>query len=135
MKGPFLITSIAVVLMTSVAFASNGLVPQCDGPNCTICDLIKLAHNVINYAIQISFVLAIAMVVFGGYNILTSAGSEEKVTQGRKIIWYAALGLALVLGSWAIINTFFLIVAKVSWNEIPENCGLPGISTDIKGSE
>lgn len=139
MKKLLIVSGAVMALLSSTAFASNGLVPQCDGPSCTICDLIKLAHNVINYAIQISFVLAIAMVVFGGYTLLTSAGSEEKVTSSRKIMWYAVLGLALVLASWAIVNTFFLIVTKAPskwpWNEIPGNCAETGISTDISGEE
>lgn len=136
MKKLLFATGIAIALLPLVTSA-QGLVPQCDGPSCTICDLIRLLHNVINYAITISFVLAIAMVVFGGYNILTSAGSEEKVTQGRKIIWYAVLGLALVLASWAIVNTVLQVIigAKTPWpwNEIPGNCAATGIKTDISG--
>lgn len=140
MKKFLFVTGIAIALLPLVTSA-QGLVPQCDGPSCTICDLIKLAHNVINYAIQISFVLAIAMVVFGGYTLLTSAGSEEKVTSSRKIMWYAVLGLALVLASWAIVNTFFLILVKApsvlpwKWNENPGNCAATEIKTDISGEE
>lgn len=124
MKKFIFVASVAMLLPFMTM--AQGLVPQCEGPQCTICDLIQLLHNIINYAMQISFVLAIAMVVYGGYMLLTSMGSEEKVTSGRKIIWYAVLGLTLVLASWAIINTFFLIVTKAPskfpWNDIPDNC-------------
>lgn len=119
-------------MSASVTLAA-GLVP-CEGATCSICDLIKLVHNVITYAIELSFALAVGMVVFGGYHLLTAGGSEEKVTQGRKIVWYAAVGLAIVLSGWIIVNTIFMILTKSSsWTQIPDDCGLPGISNTLGG--
>ncbi|MDO8584529.1 MAG: pilin [bacterium] len=130
MKKFFITSSIAFLANTSIVSAA-GIVPQCEGVTCSICDLIKLAHNVIQYAIQLSFALAVGMVVLGGYYLITAGGSEEKVTQGRKIVWYAVVGLGIVLSGWVLINTMFQILIKSPsprpWNDIPDDCGLPGV--------
>ncbi|GEM_PF-4767971 len=138
MKKSFITSSIVFLANTSIVSAA-GLVPNCEGVSCSICDLIKLAHNVITYAIELSFALAVGMVVFGGYYLLTAGGSEEKVTQGRKIVWYAAVGLGIVLSGWVIINTIFQILIKSpsprpwKWNVIPEDCELPAVVNTMTG--
>lgn len=134
MKKLFAITSISLLLLTQLAFAADtGRFVTCDGPDCTVCDLIKLVHNVINWLIQISFVVAVVMVMYGGYVIMfTGATSPDAVSKGRKIIFGAVVGVAIILSAWVIVNTVLQTIIGVQtpwpWNAIPENCAPPGSS-------
>lgn len=128
MKKLFLIILIGIIAATQLAMAADfGRFVTCDGPECTVCDLIKLVHNVINWLIQISFVLAVAMVVYGGYVIMfTGATSPSAVSKGKTIIGGAIAGVAIVLLAWVIVNTVLQSILGVKtpwpWNSIPNDC-------------
>ncbi|MBI5466571.1 MAG: hypothetical protein HY974_04790, partial [Candidatus Kerfeldbacteria bacterium] len=49
--------------------------------------------------------LALAVVIIGGYRILTAAGNAENFAQGKKMIVYAILGMFIAVGSYAILAT------------------------------
>ncbi len=42
--------------------------------------------------------IAFLMLIWGGIQIMTAAGSEEKVKQGKKTITYTLIGYAIILG-------------------------------------
>ncbi len=57
------------------------------------------------YLISIAGIVAGIMIVWAGTKWLTSAGSPEKITDAKKKIGNAVLGLILVLGSYVILQT------------------------------
>lgn len=68
--------------------------------------------NARDYALQITnFVLgflgliAILIVIYGGFLYLTDAGKAEQAEKGKKAITYAIMGILIILGSYAIVNT------------------------------
>lgn len=130
MKKLFITSSIAFLANASIVFAA-GLVPECEGISCTICDLVKLANNLIGWLTQASLAVAVLVVGIGGYFILTAGGSEEKVKRGRQIIWSAVIGVAIILAAWVLVNTFLQILMKSPspwpWNKIPEDCRPLGV--------
>lgn len=58
------------------------------------------------YTIQIILgvlgVIFLAYMVYAGYLILLSGGNEEKITQGKKVIWQAVLGSVIILLAFSI---------------------------------
>lgn len=58
--------------------------------------------------------LTLAMMVWGGFQWLTSAGSPEKVKKGTQTMLWAVIGLILVLGSYVLVSVVlnFLAGAK-----------------------
>jgi hypothetical protein len=48
--------------------------------------------------------LAVLFLLYGGFNILTAAGDEEKVKKGKTIIIQAALGLLVIFLASSIIT-------------------------------
>lgn len=58
-------------------------------PIAVICAIVKLLQT-------IALPLAIVMVVWGGIQIMTAAGSEERVTSGKKTIMWTVIGYAIV---------------------------------------
>jgi hypothetical protein len=67
-----------------------------------ITDLVTI---LIEYALDIVGVIAVAMIVYGGFLYITSGGDENKAKQGTQIITYAAIGIIVVLAAVVIVRT------------------------------
>jgi len=99
------------------------LVPNCSGPTCTFCHLLQLAQNVINFLLTLSLFLAVIFIVWGAIMMMLSAGNEKNFESAKKIMTGAVIGVAVVLGSYIILNTFFLLISgqpNFPWYKI--NC-------------
>ncbi|MBI4232287.1 PKD domain-containing protein, partial [Candidatus Peregrinibacteria bacterium] len=68
-------------------------------------DLREFIIKIVNYALGFLALLAVLIVIYGGVLYLTAAGEEEKTTTGKKAIFYAVIGLIIVMGSFALVNT------------------------------
>ena len=66
--------------------------------------IFRIVLNVIEIALQIVAYAAAGFIIYGGFKYLTSAGSADRVTAGRKIITNAVIGLVLSFASVAIVN-------------------------------
>lgn len=62
-------------------------------------------QTVVNYALSFLGLFAIIMVIYGGVLYVLSRGDEDMAGKGRKTITYAGIGIIIVLGSFAIVNT------------------------------
>lgn len=61
----------------------------------TIGDLIRVALSLLG-------VVAVVIILIGGFKWMTAGGNEEKVTEARKLIFSGIIGLAIILSAWAI---------------------------------
>ncbi|MFA6549912.1 MAG: PKD domain-containing protein [Candidatus Gracilibacteria bacterium] len=61
--------------------------------------------KVVNFALGFLGLIAVIIIIYGGIRYVTSAGENDGVEKGKKSIMYAALGLVIVMGSYAIVNT------------------------------
>lgn len=61
---------------------------------------------IIAYVVQIVMgtvgIVFVAYTVYAGYLLLTSGGNEEKVSQGRRMIFHSILGVLICLSAFAI---------------------------------
>ena len=102
--------SIALLLIALIPFSADarGLVP-CGGngePACEVCHLYNLAKNIIDFLLwSVATPLLVVALLAGGFFWLTSAGSEEKISRGKNILFSAVVGFAIAFGAWVIINT------------------------------
>jgi uncharacterized membrane protein len=53
---------------------------------------------------DIAVPLSVIMVLVGAFKLITSSGDPEKVSEGRKTILYAAVGLAVALVAGGIVS-------------------------------
>jgi hypothetical protein len=49
--------------------------------------------------------LALVMMVWGGFQWLTSAGNDEKVKKGTQTMMWAIIGMVIVLASYLLVST------------------------------
>jgi len=93
-------------------------------PDCQLCHFFVLAKNIITGSLQAVAILASLFVVIGGILILTSGGSPEPMTKGKKAILFAVIGVVVALVAWVIINTVIGLLVNPDvfpwpWNKIP----------------
>ncbi len=66
--------------------------------------LSKTIANVLNILSLMVGVLAVVMIIVGGFRYVTSGGKQESVSAAKSTILYAAVGLAIVALSQIIVH-------------------------------
>ena len=97
---------------------------NCSGTACGKGELQQLAVDVIQFMINLSISVAVLFFMWGGFLFLTSAGSEERISNGRKAMTAAVVGLVIVLVSWIAVSTFLSFFTNCTgdwWNPSLEN--------------
>lgn len=61
--------------------------------------------TIINFFLGFLGLLAVIMVIYGGFLYVSSAGNEENVNKAKKILLYAVLGIVVIIVSFALVNT------------------------------
>ena len=140
MKRNFFIFAVVVLIFGFLAPQTQaaGLVP-CGGieePPCTLCHIFVMFKSIIDYALQVIVpILAVLIIVYGGFLLLTSGGDPVRAMSARKILTSVVIGLALVFCSWLIINSFFLLIGVADWTGLREgwfiiNCEVREVQPD-----
>jgi hypothetical protein len=63
-----------------------------------------VAKNLIQIILGFLGIIAVVIILLGGFKWMTAAGNEDKVGEAKKIIIAGVIGLIIILGAWAIAN-------------------------------
>lgn len=74
--------------------------------NCGFNDFVQLFINLAQWGLGILAGLALLVMVWGGFTMLTSLGNQEKIREGKLTVWGSLLGISIVLTSWILIGFF-----------------------------
>jgi len=58
--------------------------------------------RIINVALGFLGVIAVGIVLLGGFKWMTAGGNEEKTEEAKKLLGAGVIGLVIILMSWAI---------------------------------
>lgn len=61
--------------------------------------------TIVNFFLTFLGLLAVVMVIYGGFLYVSSAGNEENVNKAKKILLYAVVGIVVIIVSFALVNT------------------------------
>ena len=79
--------------------------------------------KVLNFALSFLGIIAIAMLIYAGFLYVTAMGEDGQVEKSKKILGYSAVGIVLILASYALVNTFIKGVASGGDYEVCyQNC-------------
>ncbi len=67
-------------------------------------DPAQIIGRVIKGILGVVGAFALLMVVYGGIMMLTSAGQSEKIEKGKKVLIWAVIGTAVILGSYVLVG-------------------------------
>lgn len=106
--GALLIGIAAFVPLPTYA-ATDVIAPACDGSSSKICtsrgdDPKVIAKYVVNALLYILGLVSVIMIIIGGFKYTTTAGDAAAVKSAKNTIFYAVIGLAIALLSFAIVN-------------------------------
>jgi hypothetical protein len=112
----------AVLLVLALAPAavsaqtSTGSAGACSSPQTTVASgqsyasstseqLGKCVSQIYLWSLGVGGVLALIMIVLGGYYVMTAAGNAAQVSKGKSYIYSSLIGLAILLGAYLILST------------------------------
>lgn len=100
---------LALLLPHADTFAQNatgsGLIDPRDKPDDVIgSDFRTAVIGIINYFLGFLGLIAVAFVIYAGVLMVTSQGEDENTGKAKKILLYAAIGIIIILMSFAIVN-------------------------------
>lgn len=75
-------------------------------------DFRSLLLTFVDFFLGFLGLLAVLMVIYGGFLYMTAAGEETKTETGKKVILYAVIGIAIILISFALVNTVISQIAN-----------------------
>ncbi len=78
--------------------------PLCPAGNNNCVTPQGLIGRVINAVLGLVGTIALVMFIYGGFLWMTSQGNEKQVTTGKNILIWAALGMALIFLSYAMVR-------------------------------
>jgi len=93
----------------------------------TVTGLPQYIGVVYNFSIGLLAILALLMVVMGGFSWITAAGNETKITAAKTTLVQAIIGLVIGLGSFVLLNT-------INPNLVTFSFSIPTIETSYSGS-
>lgn len=123
----FFLTAQPVAAQTDVesgyqSILQNGLIfanmPECtatecpcrDSGQCSLDQVMQIFVNISTAILGIIGSIVLLMFVYGGVIWITSEGDASRVNQGKQTVVNAVIGLALVLGAYAIMT---FVIASV----------------------
>jgi hypothetical protein len=78
-------------------------------------DLKATVINIIQWVLGLLGLIAVIMILYGGFIWMTAGGNEDKVSTAKKIITAAVVGLIVILLAWAIVT--FVVKTAVNVTE------------------
>lgn len=69
-------------------------------------DPYKFAASIINVAISFLGLIAVIIILLGGFKWMTAGGSDEKINEAKKLMAAGIVGIIIVLAAWGIAKWF-----------------------------
>lgn len=76
----------------------NGMV----GYNDNAPDLKQTAVNIVNLVLGFLGLIAVVIILIGGFKWMTAGGNDEKVGEAKKLLIAGLIGLVIILLAWGI---------------------------------
>lgn len=100
----------------NTAYAIDSFKPQ----NMNVAtDASSLIVNIVNTVIMVAVILAFVYLLYGGLSMITSEGDAAKKATARQRMTWAAIGLLIFAGSWAIFNLITTVAFGGTDVELP----------------
>lgn len=104
MVGFFCLTILSLLVPTLVAAQPDfGLnVVTNAGIGLAASDPRTTAVKIINVALGFLGIVAVVIVLYGGFMWMTAGGNEERITKAKQILTAGIIGLVIIVMAWAI---------------------------------
>ncbi len=108
-----LILSPVVMPHVTHALSIDQYIDQCpQGYRCTGGTLEDIFRTVLTWALAIAFLVAVLVLVYGGFLYITSAGNQDTATKGKTAIINALIGIVVVVLSFLIVQVVYRFITS-----------------------
>lgn len=90
-------------------------------------NLPQIIAQIINYALGFLGIIAVIIVLYGGFKWMTAAGNEDKVGEAKKLFGAGIIGLIIIMLAYAISAYVFTQLAAAT------GTGQPAAAVDNGG--
>jgi len=106
------VVAIALLLIVAPVFVANAQTPVDFGlneagniglPN-TAQDPKEAAVNIVRYLMTFLGIIAVIVILYGGFLWLTAGGNEDRVGSAKKTIIAGVIGLVIIIAAYAIVT-------------------------------
>ncbi|MCD5384409.1 MAG: TrbC/VirB2 family protein [Candidatus Pacebacteria bacterium] len=75
-------------------------------------------ESLLGSIMYLAYPIIALVVIYAGFMFIIARGNRDKLQTATKNITYVVLGIAVVLGSYTIVNVFYTTVVKglLGWN-------------------
>ncbi|MFM2423659.1 MAG: hypothetical protein RLZZ70_44 [Candidatus Parcubacteria bacterium] len=94
--------STAPLMVSAADFVICGKEGQ---PPCQTCHAVQVVNNVIEWLILILGTIAAIIIVYAGFQLVTSGGNTSAKEKAKDLITNMFIGYAIVLAGWLLIDT------------------------------
>ena len=114
LKKIFATLGVLSILLVPAIAAAQLPAPNPCGPNDPLClepakasglgnkDIRVTVASIIKTAMRLLGIVAVVIILIGGFKWMTSGGSEEGAEEGKKYIFSGIIGLAIILSAYAL---------------------------------
>ena len=95
----FLVPAQVSALNLGMEYAENLDLPVAEDD-----DVRDMAVTIIKYLITFLGIIAVAIILYGGFVWMTAAGNDDRVSKAKNIIIAGVIGLVIVIAAFAIVN-------------------------------
>lgn len=74
----------------------------------------EIVINLINWVLGILALIAVVLILFGGFKWMTAAGNPSKVEEAQKLLIAAIIGMVIVMAAWGISLYAVSVLADVT---------------------
>jgi hypothetical protein len=64
----------------------------------------EMAANLVRIIMTFLSIIAVVIILLGGFKWMTAGGNEEKVEEAKKLIKAGVIGLVIIIAAWGIAN-------------------------------
>ena len=106
---------VALLLVPDYTYAQTaaGLV-TCDGSvvPCDFCAFVKMVEGVITFLFGLLTLLAVMMIVFAGFKLVTSQGNTSAWGEAKNMLVNIIVGFVIIMAAWLIVDTLVKMLAN-----------------------
>src|SRR3989344_4059041 len=107
-----IVVLLSLAIITFVSTAIGVAPPETqEGTGLFTGTLSDALTNMISTALTLAGVIALAMIIYGGFRWMTAAGNEDAVSDAKRILTASIIGLIVIIISWAVVNFVIAAVA------------------------
>ncbi|MFA5051536.1 MAG: hypothetical protein WC544_00555 [Patescibacteria group bacterium] len=105
MNKKVFLAGLLTIAAVAIPFAASAVTVTNLGPTLGLgtADLESTVIKIVQWVLGFLGLVAVIMILIGGFQWMTAGGNEEKVAGAKKIISAAVIGLIVILLAWAIV--------------------------------